>query len=277
MAGAVPPCPTVPLPRRSPETGDPLRSWYENELGWPVVPGEPVRLSVGPRFDVLDVPAEAGLAALRHLGPSSPVAALDGRLWLWLAPGSAEELPGLLEWLEWGPLASSLDLRPLGPGTSVRAPLPAEPLRTSGLPGGTARSGAEATVAEGAVPVPRVGGRPVAGEGGVPVAREGGAPVARGDQAGRPVGGEAARAAEAVAGGRPGASQGAAVWVRPPVPGREGEASLPTMSVMPALSAGSAPGGGAGAPDLVRVVDTVATQCHRIRLRRACAQPLAFS
>lgn len=269
MAGAVPPCPTVPLPRRSPETGDPLRSWYENELGWPVVPGEPVRLSVGPRFDVLDVPAEAGLAALRHLGPSSPVAALDGRLWLWLAPGSAEELPGLLEWLEWGSLASSLDLRPLGPGTSVRAPLPAEPLRTSGLPGGTARSGAGATVTEGAVPVPRVGGVPVAGEGGVP--------VARGDQAGRPVGGEAARAAEAVVGGRPDASQGAAVWVRPPVPGREGEASLPTMSVMPALSAGSAPGSGAGAPDLVRVVDTVATQCHRIRLRRACAQPLAFS
>jgi len=35
-------------------------------------------------------------------------------------------------------------------------------------------------------------------------------------------------------------------------------------------------GGLGGAPDLVRLVDTVATQCHRLRLRRACAEPLSF-
>ena len=78
--------------------------------------------------------------------------------------------------------------------------------------------------------------------------------------------------------GRP--VQGAAVWLRPPEPGCEVEASLPTLSAL---------GGGGGAPDLVRVVDTVATQCHRLRLRRAVHaatpvagtagrdQPLAFS
>ena len=56
-----------------------------------------------------------------------------------------------------------------------------------------------------------------------------------------------------------GALQGAAVWLRPPEPGCEVEASLPTLSAL---------GGGGGAPDLVRVVNTVATQCHRLRLRR---------
>ncbi|MFE4670416.1 hypothetical protein ACFRI7_35415 [Streptomyces sp. NPDC056716] len=62
--------------------------------------------------------------------------------------------------------------------------------------------------------------------------------------------------------------QGAAVWLRPPEPGCEVEASLPTLSAV---------GGVGGAPDLVRLVDTVATHCHRIRLRRSCAQALAFS
>ncbi len=89
--------------------------------------------------------------------------------------------------------------------------------------------------------------------------------------------------------GGPGGSgpQGAAVWLRPPKPECEVEPSLPTLSAV---------GGGGGAPDLVGLVDTVATQCHRVRLRRASApsrrptrrpgwatgpwastQPLAFS
>ncbi len=45
-----------------------------------------------------------------------------------------------------------------------------------------------------------------------------------------------------------------------PVPGSEVEASLPALSAV---------GGRAGAPDLVRLVDTVAAHCHRVRLRRA--------
>ncbi|KAB1142178.1 hypothetical protein F7R91_29920 [Streptomyces luteolifulvus] len=211
MVGSLPPV-TVPLPRRPLDESDQVRRWYENELGWPVVPaneGEPenrrtaVRLRTGLRFDVLDVPAEAGRATLRHLAAGSPVAVQGDRMRLLVAAGSAEELPGVLRWLEWGALA--LDLAVLGEGGLMDAPLP-------------------------------------------------------------PAGGPAG--ARPPAPGRPGVLQGAAVWLRPPGPGCEVEASLPTVSAL---------GGGGGAPDLVRVVDTVATQCHRLRLVRACAQPLAFS
>lgn len=188
------------------------RHWYENELGWATVPGRPLRLVTGLRFDVLDVPAEAGAAALRHLAPGSPVAVRGDRMRLLVAAGSAEELPGVLDWLEWGPLA--LDLEVLGAGGAMEAPVP---------PGGA-----------------RVGRQP-----------------GPGDPA------------------RTGSVQGAA-WLRPPVPGGEVEVSLPALPAM---------GSPKDAPDLVRLVDTVAVRCHRIRLRRldagppACRrnQPLAFS
>jgi hypothetical protein len=203
--------PTVPFPRRPlaarrPDAVvGPVRHWYENELGWATVPGSPVDASVGfpvelltgLRFDVLEAPAEAGYAALRHLVPGSPVAVRADRMRVFVAAGSAEELPGLLDWLEWGSLA--LDLRATGSGGRVEAPLP------PGL-------------------VPAAG------------------------------------------------SQGAAVWLRPPEPGREVESSLPALSAL-----GRGGGGGGGAPDLVRLVETMATECHRVRLRRCCGQPLAFS
>jgi hypothetical protein len=189
-----------------------VRRWYENGLGWATAPGEPVRLVTGVRFDVLDVPAEAGFAALRHLGPASPVALCRGRMRLLVAAGSAEELPGLLDWLEWGALA--LDLTAMGAGGHMEAPLP--PGRHPvAVPPDPART-----------PVPR------------PL------PLDRND------------------------SRGAAVWLRPPEPGCEVEHVVPTLSAV---------GGGGGAPDLVRLVDTMATQCHRVRLRRSCAQPFAFS
>ncbi|MEU0334943.1 SCO3374 family protein [Streptomyces sp. NPDC006193] len=213
MRGSVPTTSTLPLPRRplgpdapaaacraaGPE--DRARLWYENVLGWPTVPGRPLRLRAGVLFDVLDVPAEAGAGGLRHLAPGSPVALSGDRMRLLVAAGSAEELPGLLDWLEWG--AVTLDLRILGAGATLEAPPP---------PAGAA-------------------GEPV---------------------------------------------QGAAVWLRPPGPGCVADAALPAM---PAV------GREGSAPDLVRLVDTVAALCHRARLRRACAgpaagrrdQPLAFS
>jgi hypothetical protein len=96
--------------------------WYEHELGWPVA-GSPPELVTGVRFDALDVPAEAGFAMLgrfsrpEQLGP----VALDGhRIRLLVAAGSAEELPGLLQWLEWGGIP--LDLAALGVEQRMRAP-----------------------------------------------------------------------------------------------------------------------------------------------------------
>ncbi|MET7536990.1 SCO3374 family protein [Streptomyces sp. NPDC005507] len=186
--------PTVPLPRRPLDAGDPVREWYENALGWATAPGpEGLQLLTGLRFDVLELPAEAGRAVLRRLDPGCPVALQGETMRLLVAAGSAEELPGLLDWLEWGALP--LDLSVVGAGGRIDAPAPT------------------------------------------------GAPD----------------------------PQEAAAWVRPPEPGCDVEPTLP------ALTALSAVGGGGGAPGLVRLVETAATQCHRIRLRRACAQPLAFS
>ncbi|WP_030251460.1 SCO3374 family protein [Streptomyces sp. NRRL S-455] len=258
--------PVVPPPRRPLDTSGhgsgrlaasgQVRRWYECELGWPTVSGDPVRLVVGARFDVLDVPAEAGHAALRRLGPGAPVALRGDRMRFLVASGSAEELPGLLEWLEWGTLA--LDLRTIGAGGAMEAPVP--PCGAGGLPscgaGGQPSCGARGLPHCGASGLPHcgVGGSTSCGAGGpLPRAVEG--PLLSG--AG-PCGGRA------LSPGRRHDSQGAAVWLRPPEPGCEVEASLPTLSAL---------GGGAGAPDLVRLVDTVATHCHRVRLRRACAQP----
>ncbi|MFE2053588.1 SCO3374 family protein [Streptomyces sp. NPDC059459] len=193
--------PTVPFPRRPLGAGgapEPVRRWYECALGWPTAPGSPVRLRTGVRFDVLEVPAEAGHAALERFGPAAhgpgfPVAVHGERMLLLVAAGSAEEMPGLLEWLEWGSLP--LDLTAVGAGGLLDAPLPA----------GCGAAG----------PPPR------------PPDRDG--------------------------------LRGAAVWLRPPEPGCEVEASLPTLSAM----------GGAGtAPDLARLVHTLATQCHRVGLTR---------
>ncbi|MFF4347676.1 SCO3374 family protein [Streptomyces sp. NPDC001530] len=219
----VPTVPIVPLPRQALDSSDPVQRWYENELGWATVPGPPVRLVTGLRFDVLEVPAEAGYAALRHLGPTSPVALRGSRMRLLVAAGSAEELPGLLDWLEWGALA--LDLSAIGAGGSIEAPLPPGPLPPGTAPAARLSGMAGPSTAAGSSRMPTLSTIP-------------------------------------------GNSQGAAVWLRPPELGREVEPSLPTLSAV---------GGGGGAPDLVRLVDTMATQCHRVRLRRACAQPLAFS
>ncbi|GGW40176.1 SCO3374 family protein [Streptomyces caelestis] len=302
----------IPLPRRPLDASCQVRRWYENELGWPTVPGDPLRLAVGVRYDVLDVPAEAGHAALRRLELGSPVAVLGDRMRLLVAPGSAEELPGLLEWLEWGALP--LDLAAIGAGGAMEAPRPPG----MGVPSGSGRGGLLSCEAgglmscgrdgllrceanapfrepDGSVPresdgplscqtdappfrepdgsVPRESDGPLRCEASAPSADERGWLLPR--QAFVPSVPEADRGSPPAPGssrGRPlplgwFGSQGAAVWLRPPEPGCEVKTSLPTLSAL---------GGGGDAPDLVRLVNTVATQCHRLRLRRVCAQPPAL-
>ncbi|MFF4170037.1 SCO3374 family protein [Streptomyces sp. NPDC001744] len=177
----------VPSPRVPPDAG-PAR-WYEDALGWTTVAGPPLELVTGVCFDVLELPADAGRGVLRRLGGATgPVALAGHRMALLVAEGGAEELPGLLDWLEWGGIA--LDLTALGAGGRMTAPLP-----------------------------PGRGGS--------------GAP-------------------------------GAAVWLRPPVPGRGAAASLPALR--------AAPRDGAGVPCLARLVAAAAAECHRVRLLSARAR-----
>ncbi|WP_406137548.1 SCO3374 family protein [Streptomyces sp. NBC_01089] len=158
--------------------------WYESRLGWAALAGPPVRLLTGVRFDVIDLPSDAGLALLRRAPGTGPVALEGSRVRLLVAAGSADELPGLLDWLEWGGIA--LDLTAVGAGGLIAAPLP---------------------------------------------------PRARG-------------------------VRGAARWLRPPEPGRDVEPSLPVFSRF---------GEQGSAPDLVRLVDAAAEECHRARMVRSAA------
>lgn len=224
----------VPLPRAPLPLEGGLAFWYEHELGWATAAGQPVALLTGLRFDVLELPADAGAAVLRRIDAAGtgPVALVDGRMRLLVAAGGADELPGLLDWLEWGGIG--LDLTAVGPGGRMTAPRPPGP--------GGAR-----------------GPRGPRGPTGLPRQTRTGS-------------------------GRQGAEQGAAVWLRPPEPGREVEPTLPALTHF-----GHGPGGSAGlgdrgevVPDLVRLVDTAATECHRARLLRgestgSKSQPLAFS
>lgn len=111
---------TVPSPRAPFDGG--AAQWYRSELGWAATDGRPVRLTTGVRFDVLDLPADAGAAVLRRIARTGPVALMGRRMRLLVAPGSAEELPGLLDWLEWGGV--DLDLTALGAGGAMTAPPP---------------------------------------------------------------------------------------------------------------------------------------------------------
>ncbi|MEV7420488.1 SCO3374 family protein [Streptomyces sp. NPDC089919] len=122
--------PTAPAPTAP---SDPC-GWYERVLGWPVVAGRPGQLVTGVRFDVLELPSAAGFAVLRRGVPTGPVALMGRRMRLLVATGSADELEGLLDWLEWGGVA--LDLTAVGRGGRITAPPP--PDGAGGAGGGSA-------------------------------------------------------------------------------------------------------------------------------------------
>ncbi|MER5931278.1 bifunctional DNA primase/polymerase [Streptomyces sp. NPDC002054] len=73
---------------------------------WQGQPGSPAVLPCGTVFDIVNVPVVFGRRMLGLLwgeGPGSgPVAVHRGRMLLFAAPGTAQRLPSLLDWEEWG-------------------------------------------------------------------------------------------------------------------------------------------------------------------------------
>ncbi|MEV7102940.1 hypothetical protein [Streptomyces atroolivaceus] len=73
---------------------------------WEARPCSPGVLPCGSSFDVVNVPALFGRRMLEQLwaeGPGSgPVATHRGRMLLFASPGTAQRLPSLLAWEEWG-------------------------------------------------------------------------------------------------------------------------------------------------------------------------------
>ncbi|MFE5883469.1 hypothetical protein [Streptomyces hydrogenans] len=106
-----------------------LASAASGDLGtalarWEARPESPAVLPCGTAFDVVNVDPVFGRRMLDRLweeGPGSgPVAAHRGRMLLFAAPGTAQRLPALLDWEEWG---ESMP-RPLchGAGDAVTVP-----------------------------------------------------------------------------------------------------------------------------------------------------------
>ncbi|MFD0306453.1 bifunctional DNA primase/polymerase [Streptomyces sp. NPDC127119] len=101
---------------------------------WEDRPTAPVVLACGSAFDVVNAPALFGRLMLDGLwdeGPGSgPVAAHRGRILLFAAPGTAQRLPSLLEWEEWGSGGASERGRAIPPllchgtGDAVTVPAP---------------------------------------------------------------------------------------------------------------------------------------------------------
>ncbi|MEQ8143664.1 hypothetical protein [Streptomyces sp. CNH189] len=102
----------------------------------------PVVLPCGVVFDVVSVPGIFGRRMLDRLweeGPGSgPVAEYRGRMLLFAAVGTAQRLPALLTWEEWGAHGSRTDgVPPLlchGAGDEVTVPAPAAPARADAAP-----------------------------------------------------------------------------------------------------------------------------------------------
>ncbi len=95
---------------------------------WEERPDAPVVLPCGTAFDVVGAPAIFGRRMLDRLwdeGPGSgPVAAFRGRMLLFAAPGTAQRLPSLLHWEEFGRTGAIPPLLCHGTGDAVTVPAP---------------------------------------------------------------------------------------------------------------------------------------------------------
>ncbi len=104
---------------------------------WGERPDAPVVLPCGVVFDVVSVPSLFGRRMLDRMweeGPGSgPVAEFRGRTLVFAAPRTAQRLPVLLEWEEWGARGARTDGVPpllchgVGDAVTVPAPVPASP------------------------------------------------------------------------------------------------------------------------------------------------------
>ncbi|MGC5563249.1 bifunctional DNA primase/polymerase [Streptomyces sp. FR-108] len=122
---------------------------------WDDQPTAPVVLACGSAFDVVSAPALFGRHMLDRLwdeGPGSgPVAAHRGRMLLFAAPGTAQRLPSLLEWEEWGSGGASERGRAIPPllchGTGDAVTVPAPTLLAPPAPTAPAHLGSRWLVA----------------------------------------------------------------------------------------------------------------------------------
>ncbi len=92
-------------------------------------PTAPVVLPCGTAFDVVNVPMIFGRRMLDRLweeGPGTgPVATYRGRMLLFAAPGTAQRLPSLMRWEEWGSPGRTGEIPPIlyhGTGDAVTVP-----------------------------------------------------------------------------------------------------------------------------------------------------------
>jgi hypothetical protein len=112
---------------------------------WRERPDAPVVLPCGTVFDVVSAPALFGRRMLDGLwdeGPGSgPVAACRGRVLIFAGPGSAQRLPSLLSWEEWGRTGAVPPLLCHGAGDAVTLPAPLPTTPSPGTSPGVSTSG----------------------------------------------------------------------------------------------------------------------------------------
>ncbi|CDR09597.1 bifunctional DNA primase/polymerase [Streptomyces iranensis] len=135
---------------------------------WAAAPTAPVTLPCGTAFDVISMDALFGRRVVGRLwtdGPGTgPVAAQGGRVMLFATPGTAQRLPALLGWEEWGAAAPPLlcygrgdavtvpPLFPPDPGPQEAAPLEGDPQEADAMKPGARESRApESAVRESGV------------------------------------------------------------------------------------------------------------------------------
>ncbi|MBI0298163.1 bifunctional DNA primase/polymerase [Streptomyces sp. PRKS01-29] len=98
---------------------------------WATAPTAPVTLPCGTAFDVISMDALFGRRVVGRLwtdGPGTgPVAAQGGRVMLFATPGTAQRLPALLGWEEWGAAAPPLLCYGRGDAVTVPPLFPPDP------------------------------------------------------------------------------------------------------------------------------------------------------